>query len=155
MFGLLVSFFFASSTFVAKMSGLGFFGAPIHPLQVTHGRFVFGFITVLIIFLLFGERKLTRPNFCLYIARATFGWLGVSIMFSGVVYLPASDAISLSFMNPIFAMLFATLFLREQVGEHRWFGASCAFIGAAILLRPEGWHVNLIALSWLLLLAFK
>jgi len=51
IFVLLASFFFASSTFVAKMAGVGFFGSPIHPLQVTHSRFVFGLITVLIMFL--------------------------------------------------------------------------------------------------------
>ena len=146
IFVLLASFFFASSTFVAKMAGVGFFGSPIHPLQVTHSRFVFGLITVLIMFLLFDREKFARPNFCLHIARATFGFLGVSIMFSGVVYLPASDAISLSFMNPIFAMFFATILLGEQVGKYRWFGAFCAFIGAVILLRPEGWQANPIAL---------
>ena len=143
---VLASFFFASSTFIAKLIGVGFFGDPIHPLQVAHSRYVFGLITVLIIFFLFSKREVSRPNLRLHTVRATFGWLGVSIMFAGVVYIPASDAIALSFMNPIFAMFFASLLLGEQVGKYRAFGASCAFMGAVILLRPVGWQINPIAL---------
>ena len=149
IYAVLASLCFASSTFLSKMLGGGYLGEALHPLQVTHARFAFGFITALCLFILRDRQKIIQPHLRLHLLRVSLGWMGVAIMFSGVVYSPASDAIALSFMNPIFAMIFAVLLLGETVGRHRWAAAGCAFIGAVILLRPSGWQVNPIALMCL------
>ena len=139
---VIASFFFATSTFLSKILGGGFLGDAIHPLQITHSRFAFGFLGTLIILILFNKKRLTRPHFSLHLGRVMLGWLGVSIMFTAIVYIPASDAIALTFMSPIFAMLFSIFLLQENVEKQRWIAATCAFIGVFFLLRPNSWHVS-------------
>lgn len=57
-------------------------------------------------------------------------------MFAAAVYIPLADATAISFLNPVFAMLFAIPLLGEWVGKWRWLAAGIALAGALILLRP-------------------
>ena len=139
------SFFFASSTYLAKLLGSGFWFEAVHPFQITHSRFVFGFLTGVLMFIATRSR-FTRPNLKLHVLRSTMGWCGVTAGFVGVIYIPASDAIALIFLNPIFAMAFAVLILKEVVGRRRWSAAVVAFIGGVILIRPEGSSTHPVAL---------
>ena len=133
------SLFFAASTFTSKLLGSGFFGDPVHPLQVTHSRFAFGLMTACLLFVI-SRRRFHKPaaNLHLHMLRSSLGWIGVGILFAGVIYIPASDAVALTFLNPIFAMIFATILLKEHVGLHRWSAAALSFAGAILLIRPEG-----------------
>ncbi|MEC7211664.1 MAG: DMT family transporter [Pseudomonadota bacterium] len=133
------SLFFAASTFTSKLLGSGFLGDPVHPLQVAHSRFAFGLITAGALFVMAGRRfQDPRANLHLHVLRSSLGWIGVGILFAGVVYIPASDAVALTFLNPIFAMIFATILLKERVGRHRWSAAALSFAGTLLLIRPEG-----------------
>ena len=132
---LLASVFIAMTTLLAKAIGTGALGEPLHPLQVSHGRFLFAFLG-------FGcAAAILRPairqaDIKLHVARASFGWLGVSLMFAAVAYIPLSDATAISFLNPVFAMMLAIPLLGEKVGRIRWTAAAIALAGALILLRP-------------------
>ena len=139
LLAIAASFFFAGSTFTSKLLGNGYFGDPVHPLQITHSRFAFGLVVALLL-LLAMRRRLTdvRANLHLHAMRSTLGWIGVGIMFAGVIHIPASDAVALTFLNPIFAMIFATFLLKERVGRHRWSAAILSFVGTLLLVRPEG-----------------
>ena len=139
------SFFFATSTFISKLLGSGAWGGALHPLQVTHSRFAFGLVTAAILFMAL-RRRFEHPHIGLHLLRSTCGWLGVAILFTGVLYIPASDAVALTFLNPIFAMIFAVLILKEHVGRHRWIAALIALTGGIMLIRPEGSGINPIAL---------
>lgn len=139
------SFFFASSTFLSKLLGSGAWGDALHPLQVTHSRFAFGLVTAFILFLAL-RRRFSRPHYKLHVLRSACGWAGVAVLFTGVLYIPASDAVALTFLNPIFAMIFAVLFLKETVGRHRWSAAAVALIGGVMLIRPEASGLNPVAL---------
>lgn len=147
---LAASFFFGLSTFVSKLLSGGFIGDAIHPLQITHARFSFGLITVFLLIALLGQKNFSRPNIRLHIIRCFSGWFGVAIMFSSITFIPTSDAVALIFMNPIFAMIFAVIFLSEKIRMSRWLAVGIAFIGAIVLLRPEGWYFDPIALLCLL-----
>ena len=146
---VLASFFFALSTFISKLIGMGLVGHSIHPFQVSHARFGFGLVGASLLLLYFGE-NFSRPNFKLHLLRCTLGWLGVSILFTGIVYIPAANAVALSFMNPIFAMIFALYILKEKIDIYRWAAVGVSFCGALILIRPEGGEFNIIAFLCLL-----
>ena len=146
---ILASFFFALSTFISKAIGMGLVGDPVHPFQVSHARFGFGLVGASLL-LLYSGKKFSNPNFKLHLIRCTLGWLGVSILFTGVIYIPAANAVSLSFMNPIFAMIFALYILKEKIDIYRWAAVAISFFGAVILIRPEGGEFNVIAFLCLL-----
>ncbi len=150
LLAIAASLFFAGSTFTSKLLGSGYFGDPVHTLQITHSRFAFGLVTALVLLFLM-RRRLTniRANLHLHALRSTLGWIGVGIMFAGVIYIPASDAVALTFLNPIFAMIFATFLLKERVGRHRWSAAVLSFVGTILLVRPEG-GIHPVALACIL-----
>ena len=44
---------------------------------------------------------------------------------------------------PIFAILFAVMILKEQVGSHRWVAMALGFVGVLVVLRPGFQEINL------------
>lgn len=125
----------AGTSLTAKLAGQDILGPALHPLQVSHGRFLFAFIGLAAVA---GALRLRieAPNLRLHAARSLAGWGGVSLMFAAVTFIPLADATAISFLNPVFAMIFAVLALGERVGPWRWFAAATALAGGLILLRP-------------------
>ena len=134
-FMLGASFFFACATILVKGLGISIFGNGIHPVQIAHARFLFSFILLGFIWFLI-RPNIKSSNLSLHFLRSLFGWFGVFILFSSVLYIPVSDATALTFLNPIFAMIFAVLIFREQVGLIRWSAALISFLGGLLLIRP-------------------
>ncbi len=132
---LAASAFAAGTTLLAKALGTDVLGPALHPLQISHGRFLFAF-------LLFASTaavlrpKFTRPAWRLHIGRSTLGWGGVTLMFAAATFIPLSDATAISFLNPVVGMLLAIPFLGERIGPWRWGSAALAFVGAMVLTRP-------------------
>jgi drug/metabolite transporter (DMT)-like permease len=132
---LTATMFIAATTLFAKALGTGVVGDPLHPVQITHGRFVFAFLALGLAAAMIRPR-LHRPHWPLHLARTTCGALGVTLMFAAVAYIPLAEATAITFLNPVFAMLLAIPLLGERVGRIRWSAAAMALAGAMILLRP-------------------
>ena len=128
--------FIASTTLLAKAIGAGHLGPPLHPLQISHGRFVFAFALLAMAATVLRPR-IQKPDLKLHLGRTLFGWGGVTLMFAAVAFIPLGDATAISFLNPVFAMLLAIPLLGEKVGRIRWSAAVIALVGALILLRPS------------------
>lgn len=127
--------FIAATTLLAKALGTGALGPAMNPLQISHGRFLFAFLAIA------GTAAVLRPrpsdiHWRLHLGRTVFGWMGVTLMFASVAYIPMADATAISFLNPVFAMILAIPLLGEKVGPIRWAAAAIALVGALILLRP-------------------
>ena len=134
-FMLTATAFIAGTTLAAKALGTDTLGPALHPLQISHGRFVFAFLAIATAVAIF-RPTLASPHLGLHIGRTFFGWGGVTLMFAAVAFIPLSDATAISFLNPVFCMLLAIPLLGERVGPWRWFAAFTAFGGALVLLRP-------------------
>jgi drug/metabolite transporter (DMT)-like permease len=132
---ILATVFIAATTLLAKALGTEALGPALHPLQISQGRFLFAFLAIstAVVALRF---RLQRPQWLLHIGRTSCGWLGITLMFASVVYIPLADATAIAFLNPVFAMVLAIPLLSERVGPWRWSAAGIAMLGAVILLRP-------------------
>jgi len=130
---LIATGFIAGSTMTAKILGIG--EPPLHPFQISAGRFFFGFCALLIASVIL-RPKFSRPNIPLHIGRAFFGWLGVTCMFAAASKIPLADATAISFLNPVVAMILAIVILGEKVGRVRWSAAGFAFLGMLLLIKP-------------------
>lgn len=126
--------FIAATSAIAKQLGPES-GAGLHPLQVSFGRFLFGFLTLLP-FVLVKRPSFVDTKWALHISRSVFGWAGVSGMFAAVALMPLAAATAISFLSPFFAMILAILFLGERAGPWRWGAAGIAFTGVVILTQP-------------------
>ncbi|MEQ6250163.1 DMT family transporter [Sulfitobacter sp. HNIBRBA3233] len=127
--------FIAATTLMAKALGTDALGPPLPAVQISHGRFLFAFIALGTVAAIV-RPVLERPHWRLHIARTSFGWAGVTLMFASVAFIPLADATAISFLNPVFSMMLAIPLLGERVGPVRWSAAACALVGAAVLLRP-------------------
>lgn len=134
-FMLTASMLIAAATLMAKLSAAPRLGEPLHPLQISHGRFLFAWILVAGTAAVL-RLRITAPDLPVHGARTLAGWGGVSLMFAAVAYIPLADATAISFLNPVFAMVLAIPLLGEKVGRIRWIAAGVALFGAVVLLRP-------------------
>ncbi len=132
---VVASGFIASTTLLAKALGTDTLGPALHPIQISHGRFIFAFLAIVSAVGILRPR-LSRPHWGLHIGRTSFGWVGITLMFASVAFIPIADATAISFLNPVFAMVLAIPLLKEGVGPWRWLAAAVALTGALILLRP-------------------
>jgi drug/metabolite transporter (DMT)-like permease len=134
-FMLLASLLIAGTTLLAKIIGTGVAGDPLHPFQITHGRFLFAWIAIATTAAVL-RPSLSTKNLKMHATRTAFGATGITLMFAAVAFIPLSDATAISFLNPVFAMMLAIPLLGERVGPVRWSASAVALIGAVILLRP-------------------
>jgi drug/metabolite transporter (DMT)-like permease len=128
---LLATVFIAASMTVAKSLAT----SGLHPLQVSHARFC----AALMLFAIGGlalRPRFQQVHWRWHLGRSGFGWLGVTLMFAAVGFIPMADAMAISFLNPVFAMILAIPLLGERIGPLRWRAAVLSLAGALILLRP-------------------
>ncbi|VWX58587.1 DMT family transporter [Sphingorhabdus sp. 109] len=74
----------------------------------------------------------------LHILRSALGIFAMGLNFWAMTLLPLADATTISFTVPIFATLFAALFLREKVGIRRWSAILIGFVGVLVVIQPGG-----------------
>ncbi|MEL7116270.1 MAG: EamA/RhaT family transporter, partial [Pseudomonadota bacterium] len=80
-FMIVATLFIAATMLLAKALGTDALGEALHPLQVSHGRFLFAFAVVSVVVLI-RRPSLRTEQARLHIARSTFGFFGVSMMFA-------------------------------------------------------------------------
>ncbi|WP_224813897.1 DMT family transporter [Hasllibacter sp. MH4015] len=134
-FMVIATAFIAATTLLAKALGTEALGPALHPLQVSFGRFLFAWLTIVAIVAALCPR-LTRPHIGLHVGRTLCGFTGVTLMFAAAAAIPLADATAISFLNPVFGMILAIPLLGERVGKWRWLATAIAFAGALILIRP-------------------
>ncbi|MDX2073102.1 MAG: DMT family transporter [Alphaproteobacteria bacterium] len=72
-----------------------------------------------------------------HFGRAVAGLIAMQLWFHSVTIMPVTLATALSFTTPIFATIFAILFLGERAGIRRWAAMLVSFIGVIMILRPD------------------
>jgi len=144
---LAASAFIGGTAVFAKILGKDYLGEPLSPFQISHSRFLYGFVFVLI-FSLFNKIKIVSPNPKLHLARTSLGLIGATILFGSSSLIPVNDAVALNFSNPVFAMIFSIIILKEKYFTYRLIAMIITFAGALILIRPDfsNLYVNPIAL---------
>lgn len=84
-------------------------------------------------FLLKNKIPLLGTNRKLLILRGLVGVISMSLFFMSTKYLPIGTAVSLRYLAPIFAGVFAIYFLKETIKRLQWFFFALAFAGVIIL----------------------
>ena len=98
-----------------------------------------------------GIGALKTTKFGQHAVRAAMMGAGMVLWFAAIGALPLGDAIALHFTLPLFMIIFAAIFLREQVNPARWIATVIGFTGVLIVLRPGfqeiGWAHYFVLLS--------
>lgn len=125
----------AGTTLIAKMLGSSTGENPLHPMQISAGRFLFAFVALTPL-IVWKRPPLRNKAWGNHILRVMLGWAGVTCMFAASSVMRLADATAISFLNPIIAMILSIPLLGERVGPWRWIAAAIAFTGAVILTEP-------------------
>ncbi|MDO7136257.1 DMT family transporter [Algibacter lectus] len=84
-------------------------------------------------FLLKNKISLAGNNKKLLILRGVVGVTSMSLFFMATKYLPIGSAVSLRYLAPIFAAIFAVFLLKEKIKLIQWFFFALAFAGVLVL----------------------
>lgn len=145
-----IKFMLISTLAFACMNGIVKYLTHIDAFQIVFFRslsslfFTFGFLLKNKIPLLGNNRKLL-------ILRGLVGVTSMALFFMSTKYLPIGTAVSLRYMAPIFAAIFAVLLLKEHIKPLQWLFFSVAFAGVIVLkgfdAQLDGYGLILIFIS--------
>lgn len=103
-------------------------------------------------FLLKNKIPLLGNNKTLLILRGIVGVISMTLFFMSTKYLPIGTAVSLRYLGPIFAAVFAVFLLKESVKPLQWFFFAMAFSGVLVLKGFDA-ELNLFGLLLVLISA--
>jgi drug/metabolite transporter (DMT)-like permease len=126
-----------------SFSGLAAFGkyavkAGIDPLQIIFFRNAFCLLFLMPLLVMRGPSLARSSQFKMYGVRVGLALLSMMAWFSSLALIPLAELTAISFLGPLFATVFAVLFLGETVRARRVTALVVGFIGAMIILRPGG-----------------
>lgn len=84
-------------------------------------------------FLLRNKISIYGNNKLILIVRGCIGLLSMGLFFASLKHLPIGSAVSIRYIAPIFATIFALFLLKEKVKNIQWFFLAIAFLGVVIL----------------------
>src|SRR5690242_7610540 len=83
------------------------------------------------------ERWPSRPTLRIHVARGIIVMVMAALFFWGIGRVPLAQAISLTFIAPLIALLLAALFLDEEIGRRSIFGSLLAFGGVILIVLGQ------------------
>ncbi len=89
------SAFLAGTTLLAKALGTDTLGPALHPMQISHGRFLFALLVILCAVGVLRPR-LSGPHWGLHVGRTSFGWAGITLTFAAVAFIPIAPVCAAS-----------------------------------------------------------
>ena len=116
-------------------------------MHSTQMVFVRNVMSLLFVVMLAGAQQRGRPHFPTarlsgHMGRGMAGLIAMQLWFHSVTIMPVTLATALSFTTPIFATIFAILFLGERAGIRRWGALFISFIGVLLILQPDAGAVD-------------
>lgn len=108
----------------------------VSPSQAVFLRNVFSFLFLFPVAWHFWRSTPATERLYLHFWRAAVGLVAMETWFLSLSLMPVNHATALSFTTPLFATLFAFLFLGEQIGRWRIGALIVGFLGALVILRP-------------------
>lgn len=138
----MVGFFWVTLA-MASFSGLALFGkyaahSGMDPLQIIFFRNAFCLLFLTPLLVMRGPSLVRSSQYRLYGIRVGLALLSMTTWFYALSLIPLAELTAISFLGPLFATLFAILFLGETVRARRVTALAIGFLGAMIILRPGG-----------------
>jgi S-adenosylmethionine uptake transporter len=108
----------------------------LDPLQVSSMRFFWSLVSLTPLVLYYGTKCLKTNNIKLHLMRGSIFYLAIYMWINGVSTAPLSTVTTLSFTVPIFVLMLAPKFLKEEVSRVLWFSTLACLLGTIFILEP-------------------
>ena len=95
--------------------------------------------TLILLFLKFTKKPVVFKSKypLLTFIRVILFFFGFSFFYVSLTVLPLATATALFFVTPFLITIFASIFLKEEVGIRRWSAVIIGFIGVYLILNPD------------------
>lgn len=127
-----VTFFTLNDVSIKLLSG----GYALHQIMLI--RSIIGILVLLCIFMPMqgGFAILKTKQLGFHLMRGMAVVFANLTFFLGLAELQVAEATAIFFVSPLLITLFSIIFLKEQVGIHRWSALVVGMIGILVILRP-------------------
>jgi drug/metabolite transporter (DMT)-like permease len=120
-------------------------GHGIHLLEIMFWRQAIAALIMLAWVVPRGElRSLATQRPRTHFLRALYGTVGMLFNFGAVILLPLAEATTMAFTAPIWAVILATLLLKEKIGVWRWSAVALGFAGVLLIAQPGSGDIPLV-----------
>ncbi len=143
-----VLFMIISAIAFALMSTFVKYLSDFHVYQIVFFRSI-GTLCFTLPLLIFRKVPLFGNQKKWLIVRGVFGVISLTCFFQSLHYLPLGTAVSLRYIAPIFAAVFAFIFLKEKIKPIQWLLFLIAFVGV-LIIKGFGVELNYIGLVFVL-----
>jgi len=117
--------------------GSGHCENPISSPQITCLQNFFGCMIMIPFIFKSGLESLKTTKIMLHSLRIILAVSGMILLYTAFAHMPIAKVVALGFTGPIFTVLGAKLYLRENLGIFRLFGITLGFVGTFIIMRPD------------------
>ena len=134
-----VSLKLASTMMFALMGAQGrYLGGSFPVGELVFFRGLFALIPIVVFFGYRHELRgvLQTNRLRAHFVRGAFSVCGTFCTFGALARLPIADVTAIAFIAPLITVIFAAIFLREQVHVYRWSAVVAGFGGVILMLSP-------------------
>tara|TARA_B100000029_G_scaffold498765_1_gene568092 strand:+ start:1301 stop:2215 length:915 start_codon:yes stop_codon:yes gene_type:complete len=128
-----------------------FLSEDLDPFVVAFFRCLIGLIIILPFVLHDKFKNLKTNKIKIHILRGIVNCISMFAWFTAVSLIPLEKATAIGFTTPLFATLFAVIFLKEIIKIHRTVALMIGFVGILIIIRPG--YLNFEFGSYLMIVA--
>lgn len=136
--------------FVTVTATVKMVGDTVPSTQAGFLRYALGIAFVLPMLPAVRRATIDRRTGALLLTRGVTHALAVSLWFFAMTRIPIADVTALNYLNPVYVILLAVIFLGERLGPWRIGAVVVAFIGTLIIIRPGFREMNIGHLAMLL-----
>lgn len=94
-----------------------------------------------------GLSRLKTKRIRSHAARAGIGTMSMFTNFAAATLLPLAEATTLNFAAPLFAVIIASLVMRDHVGPWRWMAVAFGFSGVLVITQPGHSHIPMLGIT--------
>ncbi len=122
--------------FVTVTASVKMVGEAVPSTQAGFLRYALGLIFLIPMLPAVRRVRIGWPLGGLFLARGTAHAVAVSLWFFAMARIPIADVTALNYLNPVYVILLAVVFLGERLGPWRIAAVAIAFLGTFVIIRP-------------------
>ncbi|MBL4627335.1 MAG: DMT family transporter [Roseicyclus sp.] len=122
--------------FVAVTATVKMVGDSVPSSQSGFLRYALGLVFLIPMWPAVRRAHVDRALGGLFFARGVAHAIAVSLWFFAMTRIPISDVTALNYLNPVYVIILAVVFLGERLGRYRIAAVAVAFAGTFVIIRP-------------------
>ena len=137
-------FWFIASLFISSLNDVltKYLGSSINPYEVVFFRYLFGTLTLLPFMMYYGKRTFVTSRPMVHVLRGCLLFGGIALWCHALNVVTVTAATVINFTIPLFVLIFARIFLGENVTLTRWVVTIIGLIGIIVVINPVYNHLH-------------